>query len=82
MMWSPSKRHKAGMYLEKTVVKNDAWTPMFTAALFTTAKTRKQPVSIDRRMDEELHAHTAFHGHTEKGMMPLQKQGLTERRSR
>ena len=32
-----------GIYLEKTMVQKDTCTPMFTAALFTTAKTWKQP---------------------------------------
>ena len=32
-----------GIYLEKTIIQKDMCTPMFIAALFTTAKTRKQP---------------------------------------
>ena len=32
-----------GMYIEKTMVRKDTSTPMFTAALFTIAKTWKQP---------------------------------------
>ena len=32
-----------GLYPEKTVIRKDTCTPMFTAALFTTAKTWKQP---------------------------------------
>ena len=32
-----------GMYLEKTIIWKDTCTPVFTAALFTTAKTWKQP---------------------------------------
>ena len=32
-----------GIYLEKTIIQKDTRTPMFTAALFTTAKTWKQP---------------------------------------
>ena len=32
-----------GIYLDKTFSKKDTCTPMFIAALFTTAKTRKQP---------------------------------------
>ena len=31
-----------GIYLDKTLIQNDAFTPMFIAALFTTAKTWKQ----------------------------------------
>ena len=32
-----------GIYLEKTLIQNDAFTPVFTAAIFATAKTWKQP---------------------------------------
>ena len=32
-----------GIYLEKTILQKDACTPIFTAALFTIAKTWKQP---------------------------------------
>ena len=32
-----------GIYLEKTRIQKDACTPMFIAALFTIARTRKQP---------------------------------------
>ena len=32
-----------GIYLEKTPILKDTYTPMFIAALFTTAKTRKEP---------------------------------------
>ena len=31
-----------GMYLDKTIIKKDTCSPMFTAALFTVAKTWKQ----------------------------------------
>ena len=32
-----------GTYLEKTIIQKDACTPVFTAALFTIARTWKQP---------------------------------------
>ena len=32
-----------GIYLEKTIIQKDTCTPAFTAALFTIAKTWKQP---------------------------------------
>ena len=32
-----------GIYPEKTIIENDTHTPMFTAALFIIARTRKQP---------------------------------------
>ena len=32
-----------GIYPEKTIIQKDTWTPMFTAALFTIARTWKQP---------------------------------------
>ena len=31
-----------GIYPEKTIIQKDTWTPMFTAALFTTNRTWKQ----------------------------------------
>ena len=32
-----------GIYLDKTLIRKDTCTPVFIVALFTTAKTRKQP---------------------------------------
>ena len=32
-----------GIYLEKTIIGKDTWTPMFSAALFAVAKTWKPP---------------------------------------
>ena len=32
-----------GIYLDKTIIQRDIWTPMFIAVLFTIAKTWKQP---------------------------------------
>ena len=32
-----------GIYLEKTLIRKDTRTPMFVTALFTIAKTQKQP---------------------------------------
>ena len=32
-----------GIYLDRTIIKKDTRTPMFTAALFTMARTWKQP---------------------------------------
>ena len=40
-----------GIYPEKNMVRKDACSPMFTAALFTVAKTRKQskyPSTVNR----------------------------------
>ena len=34
-----------GIYPDKTIIQKDTFTPMFTAALFITAKTWKQPKS-------------------------------------
>ena len=48
-------------YPEKTVIWKEKCTQMFTAALFTIAKTQKQPKSssfIDRGMDKEDVIHT------------------------
>ena len=32
-----------GIYSEKAIIQKDTWTPMFTAALFTIARSWKQP---------------------------------------
>ena len=48
-----------GIYPDKTIIQKDPCTPMFIAALFTKAKTWKQPkTSIDRWMDKENVVHT------------------------
>ena len=41
------------IYPEKATFQKDTFTPVFTAALFTTARTWKQQMSIDRWMDKE-----------------------------
>ena len=50
-----------GIYPEKAMTGEDTCTSMFTAALFTIAKTWKQPKcsSTDRRVDQEnvVHIH-------------------------
>ena len=42
-----------GIYMDKTIIQKDTCTPMFTAALFTVAKTWKQPKCPLRWMDKE-----------------------------
>ena len=37
-----------GLYQDKTIIQKDICTPIFIAALFTIAKTWKQPMSINR----------------------------------
>ena len=32
-----------GIYVKKTIIQKDTWDPVFTAALFTIARTQKQP---------------------------------------
>ena len=49
-----------GMYPGKTIILRDTCTPMFIAALFTTAKTRKQPKSTDERR-KTWNMHTMEH---------------------
>ena len=41
-----------GIYPDKTIIQKDTWAPMFIAALFTMAKTWKQPrcPSRDKRI--------------------------------
>ena len=38
-----------GMYLEKTMVQKDTFTPVFTAAVFTIARIWKQPKCTSQR---------------------------------
>ena len=63
------------MYLGKTVIQKDTFTPMFTAALFTTARTWKQPKCpltdewikmwhIYIYIHTHIHTHTHTHTHT------------------
>ena len=43
-----------GIYLEKTTIQKNTWIPIFIAALFSIARTQKQPkLSISRRTDNE-----------------------------
>ena len=46
-----------GIHTEKTRSERDLCTPMFIAALFIIARTRKQPMPISRRMDKEAVVH-------------------------
>ena len=63
-----------GIYLEKTLIRKDTCTPMFTAALFTIARTWKQPLcpSTDEQIKKlggcmcvcvyiYTHSHTYIH---------------------
>ena len=57
-----------GIYLEKTLIQKDTCTPMFTAALFATAKTWKQlkcPSTDEWFKKMCIHTHTHTHIHTE-----------------
>ena len=48
------------IYLDKTIIKKDTCTPMFIAALFTIAKTWKQPKcpSTDEWINKMLYIYT------------------------
>ena len=48
------------MYPEKTIIARDAYTPLFIAALFTTARTWKQPscLSTDEWIQKLWYIHT------------------------
>ena len=49
---------KICVYTKETRVEKDTCTPMFIAALFTIARTRKQPrMSISRRRDKKVVVH-------------------------
>ena len=48
-----------GIYLEKTLIQKDTCTPVFTAALFTTAKTWKQhKCPTEEWIKKMWHTHT------------------------
>ena len=49
-----------GIYPEKTIIQKDTCTPMFTAALFTIARSWKQPKcpSTDERIKKMLYIYT------------------------
>ena len=65
------------IYLDKTIIQNDTCTPMFTAALFSIAKTWKQPKypSTDKQIKKMWSSH---HGsvvnetsiHEDAGLIP------------
>ena len=47
-----------GIYPDKTIIQEDTFTPVFTVALFTIAKTlKKTQMFINRGMDKEDVAH-------------------------
>ena len=49
-----------GIYLQKTIIQKDTCTPMFTAALFTIARTWKQPKcpSTDKCIKKKWYIYT------------------------
>ena len=49
-----------GMYLEKTIIWKDTFTPMFTAALFTIAKTWEHP-KCPSAQNHVIHIHWQSH---------------------
>ena len=69
-----------GIYLDKTIIQKDACTPKFTAALFTIAKTWKQPkcpsadewikkmwcLSLSLSLYIYIYTHTHTHTYTHK----------------
>ena len=64
-----------GLYLDKTLIQKDTCTPMFTAALFTIDKTRKQPKcpSTDEWIKEMWYIYTMeYHSAIKKNeIMPF-----------
>ena len=47
-----------GIYLEETMIQKDTWTPVFIAALFTIARTWKQPVVQQISEQKVWHTYT------------------------
>ena len=67
-----------GLYLDKTLIQKDTCIPMFTAALFTIAKTRKQPKCPEDVVYTETyiytHTYTHTHTHTHNGILLSHKK--------
>ena len=59
-----------GIYPDKTIIRKDKCTPMFTAALFTIAKTQKQPKCplTDECIKKMWYTHTHTHTHTHRNI--------------
>ena len=66
-----------GIYLETTIIQKDTCTPMFIAALFTTAKTWNNP-SVHQQMNActhvHMHTHTHTHTHTLEYYLAIKKE--------
>ena len=61
-----------GIYLEKTLIRKDTCTPVFIAALFTTAKTREHPKCPDKWIRKKRYMYTMYYSDTEKNeIMPF-----------
>ena len=59
-----------GIYLDKTIIQIDKYTPMFIAKLFTVAKTGKQPkcTSVDEWIEKLWYMYTMEYYSTIKRM--------------
>ena len=62
-----------GIYPEKNMIWKDTCTPVFTAALFTTAKTWKQPKCPSRGTDTDVVyvCNTLLLSHKRSGILPF-----------
>ena len=63
-----------GIYPDKTLIQKDTCIPMFTAALFTIAKTRKQPkcLSTDEWIEKIWYIYTMeYYSAIRKNKIPL-----------
>ena len=74
-----------GIYLEKTIIQKDTCTPMFTEALFTTARTCKQfkCPSAEEWLKKMWYIHTTeyYSAIKEMKLCHLQRHGWTQRLS-
>ena len=69
-----------GIYPEKTLIQKDTFTPVFIGALFTVAKTWKQPKCpltdewINKMWCIYIYTHTHTHTHTHNGILLSHKK--------
>ena len=68
-IWSSNSTPRYISKENKTLIWKDTCTPMFTAVLFTIAKTWKQPKCPSMDKEDVAYTHTYMHTHTHNGIL-------------